>query len=171
MIFPLFSAEYFQDSSNYCGEGGDHLGKFLDGPPANSANYLANNNFHSVESTYLAQHNARPNLSLGLNVGGFAWYGYQCYKQKQFPSANNQRLNCNGNSWLENKDSNINGDNFSVYPNPAENHLKFSFNLKDAEIEVIRLYSIIGERHYDLAFEVNGEFGLADISQIPRGGF
>jgi hypothetical protein len=144
-IFPLFSAEYFQSSSNYCGEGGDHLGKFLDGPPANPASGYSGNNFNSVENTYLSQHNSLTGVSSNVSVDGFGWYGYQCYKQKIFPSVNNLRVPCVGSGWISEGNLEISNIKLNLYPNPASSNLIISnLSVKRESIEVT-IYTLTGK--------------------------
>ncbi len=129
-IIPLFSAEYWKSSNDFCGDNSstDFLGKYLDGPPANPGTYVGND-FNSVENHYLNMHsNFNITHKNNIFISAFAWFRYECLKDKNFLDKTNIACGTYGGNGVLTAAS-FEQSKIEVYPNPTSDWLRISGEL------------------------------------------
>lgn len=130
-IIPLFSAEYWNSSNDFCGDNSstDFLGKYLDGPPANPGTYVGND-LNSVENHYLNMHtNFNITHKNNIFISAFAWFRYECLKDKNFLDKTNIACGSYGGNGVLNATS-FEESKIEVYPNPTSDWLSISGDLE-----------------------------------------
>ncbi|MCB0480771.1 MAG: T9SS type A sorting domain-containing protein [Flavobacteriales bacterium] len=167
-IFPLFSAEFFNTSSDFCGAGDDFLGRYLEGFPANGP---IGNDLRKVEGIYLNQHNtiyqntsSYPNIGK-VQVNATSWFTYKCIDQKNF--TDKSRHNCHPFTRNPLKFPEIQFKKHSslVYPNPSNSVVNIQLNqIQKGEY---RLYSNTGSLVREGVFDTR-EFSL-HIENLQKG--
>lgn len=143
LIIPIFSAEYYENGSDFCGQGigTDFLGKYLDD--------ATGNNLKAVEAEYISQHTSKYNSSnypriKKLNVGALSWFKYSCLQGYDFASYqntyDNTRISCPSFTYFPLSDNfiNYNQSDILLFPNPTSNHINIVFKEnRESEIHVI----------------------------------
>ncbi|MEA3495636.1 MAG: T9SS type A sorting domain-containing protein, partial [Bacteroidota bacterium] len=157
-VFPIFSAEYYKSSEDNCGEDpdSDYLGKYLDGPDANTGTYIGHN-LRSVEEEYVDQHADMYNdvsydYIQNVNLACFSWFKYSCVEDKEFylhqNTYDNTLLDCpDFTDWvigIEELNLKSHSHVFKVYPNPSNSTITIISN-SNIEILRIKLYNSLGE--------------------------
>jgi hypothetical protein len=153
VIFPLFSAEYFESwtNNNYCGddESTDFLGKYLHGPPANVGS--STNTFKKVEKLYLDQHDsiytqttAFPTIQ-NVEVNATSWFKYSCVQNKNFTDKgrNSCYLFTKNPLKIITPDKSEANPKISIYPNPSNGNVTIEFGMVD--IQGLKVVDLAGD--------------------------
>jgi len=148
-VFPLFSAEFYEDSDEACGDGvgTDFLGKYLDGAKP----FMGSGDLKSAESSYISAHTAAynnnvdyPNLNK-LNVSAIAWYKYSCLVGRTNYFNDLDRVNCTaftGSPLNEEELLEVEIETFILFPNPAKELIYIKSN---STVEVnFKIYDLKG---------------------------
>ncbi|MCB0482088.1 MAG: T9SS type A sorting domain-containing protein [Flavobacteriales bacterium] len=144
IIIPLFSTE----DSAYCGQSiaTKFLGHVLEGAP-----YYGSKTLTSVEGAYNQQHKAMFNSTNNLysqvsntQLGAYAWFKYDCIKNKTFSSVARHKCDTLGFGYnpLEIPEAINASESIILYPNP--NNGKFIIKSNGATIEKILVYDNVG---------------------------
>jgi hypothetical protein len=182
-IIPLFSGEYWR-STDSCGLGREfdngvpvyeynYLGKYLDGPPANSS--YSGNDFKNLESEYLTQHtsifNSPPSgfdSIANVRLSGMAWFKYSCLDSKWgFLDKSLNQCVAYSDGILETPQIDEVNHIIAIFPNPSTSKVIVSATYRISRISVFNSMGTAVLQH-----KVDNESIVElDLSSLPAGNY